>query len=299
MLLLLFCSEVNKPEKEVIKFKVKDKDHTIGVVHFPVKSLTTTPLLQWFELQPHKKGSEVYGEILIELSCNVSLADVHNEDKEVTIQSATTSTSSADEGPSVMSNLKDYFKRPTQTTGRRTSRDENLHQHGMNHYSSDSQLHQSAVPSSSDVSKTYTPNLTKRSFSPDRHSVRTHSSWSWRPRSPLTGSAAGEDMSNVSPPKGESNLVSRIPEVTGISPKQASIEGGQKVILRGSNLGLSLEDVVKVVLVNIDCSENVEYVSSGKYFCVCMCLCVSILCECMSLSLSLSLCVCVCVCVCV
>ena len=53
------------------------------------------------------------------------------------------------------------------------------------------------------------------------------------------------------------------PEVSGISPSEGSIEGNERVILRGSNLGDSKDDVVRVTIVNIDCTNSMEYYSSG------------------------------------
>ena len=55
------------------------------------------------------------------------------------------------------------------------------------------------------------------------------------------------------------------PEVSGISPREASLSGGQRITLRGSNLGQSAQDVHKVMLVDVDCTESVEYISPGGY----------------------------------
>ena len=53
------------------------------------------------------------------------------------------------------------------------------------------------------------------------------------------------------------------PEVTGISPREGSIEGGQRVILRGNYLGECKGDVMKVVIAGVDCTETLEYISPG------------------------------------
>ena len=55
------------------------------------------------------------------------------------------------------------------------------------------------------------------------------------------------------------------PEVTGISPSEGSIEGNERVILRGSNLGESIEDIVRVTIANVDCTSTLEYFSSGMH----------------------------------
>ncbi len=62
-----------------------------------------------------------------------------------------------------------------------------------------------------------------------------------------------------------SGEVSYPPEVSGISPREGVIEGGQRVVLRGSNLGESKSDVVRVVIAGVDCTESVEYLSQCKW----------------------------------
>ena len=49
------------------------------------------------------------------------------------------------------------------------------------------------------------------------------------------------------------------PEVTGISPREGPVEGGQRVVLRGSCLGECKSDVVRVVIADVDCTETLEY----------------------------------------
>ncbi len=55
------------------------------------------------------------------------------------------------------------------------------------------------------------------------------------------------------------------PEVTGISPKEGPVSGGQRVVLRGSNLGECKEGVVRVVVADVDCTETLEYFSPGQW----------------------------------
>ena len=55
------------------------------------------------------------------------------------------------------------------------------------------------------------------------------------------------------------------PEVSGVSPSEGSIDGQERVTLRGTNLGESRADIIRVVLVDIDCTSTVEYFSSGKF----------------------------------
>lgn len=57
---------------------------------------------------------------------------------------------------------------------------------------------------------------------------------------------------------------SQLPDVSGISPSEGSTEGNERIILRGTNLGESKDDIVKVLLVDIDCTKTLEYYSSGQ-----------------------------------
>ena len=67
-------------------------------------------------------------------------------------------------------------------------------------------------------------------------------------------SSVGED---------EAETLSR-PEVSGVSPSDCPLEGGQRVIMRGSNLGDSKGDIVRVLVADVDCTSSLEYFSSGK-----------------------------------
>ena len=52
-----------------------------------------------------------------------------------------------------------------------------------------------------------------------------------------------------------------VPEVTGVSPNEGPVEGGQRVVLRGSYLGESRADVMQVLVAGVDCSSSLEYFS--------------------------------------
>ena len=55
------------------------------------------------------------------------------------------------------------------------------------------------------------------------------------------------------------------PEVSGVSPREGPVTGGQRVVLRGNNLGECKEDVVRVVIADVDCTESLEYFSPGQH----------------------------------
>ena len=56
------------------------------------------------------------------------------------------------------------------------------------------------------------------------------------------------------------------PEVTGISPSEGSLNGNERIILRGNNLGESRSDIVRIELVGVDCTGSMEYFSSGNVY---------------------------------
>ena len=53
----------------------------------------------------------------------------------------------------------------------------------------------------------------------------------------------------------------QVPEVTGVSPNEGPVQGGQRVVLRGSYLGDSQHDVVQVLVAGVDCTSSLEYFS--------------------------------------
>lgn len=62
--------------------------------------------------------------------------------------------------------------------------------------------------------------------------------------------------------------VSKKPEVSGISPNEGPVEGGTKVTIRGTNLGLNKEDVVGLFICGANVLGSMEYISSSKLSCV-------------------------------
>eukprot|EP00118_Oscarella_pearsei_P003928 m.16319 g.16319 ORF g.16319 m.16319 type:complete len:464 (+) comp26849_c0_seq2:107-1498(+) len=69
-------------------------------------------------------------------------------------------------------------------------------------------------------------------------------------------SSVGSQSSSVGPP-----------EVTGIAPRSGPLKGGTRITLRGSNLGQNAEDVVGLSVCGVDCLATLEYSSPAKVFC--------------------------------
>lgn len=61
---------------------------------------------------------------------------------------------------------------------------------------------------------------------------------------------------------------SRKPEVNGVSPKEGPVEGGTKVVIRGTNLGLNKEDVIGLFICGANVLGSLEYTSPSKLACV-------------------------------
>lgn len=78
-----------------------------------------------------------------------------------------------------------------------------------------------------------------------------------------TPSDRSSEQTSILDSEGKGNI-SLVPEVTGISPREGPVEGNQRVILRGSNLGEFKSDIVKVLIAGVDCTSSLEYFSPCK-----------------------------------
>lgn len=54
--------------------------------------------------------------------------------------------------------------------------------------------------------------------------------------------------------------------MTGVSPNEGPVVGGQRVVLRGSYLGESKEDIVQVLVAGVDCTSSLEYFSPCELY---------------------------------
>ena len=62
---LLSCSSISSHHHEPVKFKVKDREHTLGVVSLTLSDLSNHRNKVWLPLQPHKRSHEAYGELQV------------------------------------------------------------------------------------------------------------------------------------------------------------------------------------------------------------------------------------------
>lgn len=202
-------------QTQTVKFKVRDKEHVLGVVLLSLTSLGghREASKRWIPLSPHKKGQEPSGELLVE--CFVS----QYKPGHVVSLSETSSP--------VLSRMgsQEDMLGPGPKKGRRFS----LHRR---------------TPSWSKVSA---------GSAGDKHNVEAAKQVS----ADTTPSLHSRESSTASE-------ISFKPQVTGISPHEGLIQGGQRVLLRGANLGESKESIVRVMLADVDCTATVEYLSPSE-----------------------------------
>ena len=257
LLLNIYCflSTVTTSEKESFKFKVKDKDHTIGSLKIPVNTAKTTAQLQWHPLEPHKKGSAAHGELLIEYWLNSPF----KSEPATVLRTPSPVSDEAVERNRLGSGLKDYFRKTTPIIGRKAKDEEKRESFGRGHlHSSDSQLHVSPSAAHQEGSQTPNPShlTTHRNSSPQELIPKVES---------FRSSEYGDEDFSGSQRTSKSESEVYLPEVTGVSPRESPLEGGHKITLRGSCLGTSHDDVMAVILVDVDCTDSLEYISSGKF----------------------------------
>jgi len=62
-------------------------------------------------------------------------------------------------------------------------------------------------------------------------------------------------------------VVSLLMQVTGVSPKEGSVDGGTRLTIRGANFGCNKEDVVGLFVCGSNVLSTLEFVSSSKLMC--------------------------------
>ena len=243
------CSAILGRLTTPMKFKVRDKEHTLGVLQMTLSELTSHKGQKWYPLQPHRKSHdkrlhENQGELLV--GCWISEYKMVSPEK----PSPSTSRTSSNEDL-----RKGHRKERFSFHGRTPSGGRVKHlPHEVSPTctekplaSSDYEIHSKrALPSfQSDT------NLRFASFGP--HDDQSEMKQVTPEQSPLDSSSLQGDTENFLEP-----------EVSGISPNECPVEGKQRVILRGSNLGESRSDVVRVVVADVDCTSTLEYISPGE-----------------------------------
>ena len=211
-------SVLGRNQTQTVKFKVRDRDHVMGVVLLSLTSLGShrEASKRWMPLSPHKKGQEPSGELLVE--CFVSQ---YKPGHVVSLSEASSPILSR------MGSQEDMLG-PGPRKGRRFS----LHRRTPS-------WNKVSAGSAGDRHKDFSSEATKQVSADTTPSLHSRES-----------STASE--------------ISFKPQVTGISPHEGLIQGGQRVLLRGANLGENKESIVKVMLADVDCTASVEYFSPSE-----------------------------------
>jgi len=277
-------SDVSKKPHAVIKFKIRDKDTTIGAVHVPIDGMPTMRTGQvWHPLEPYKKITVVHGELCLE--CWIS--------KTQPISGKGSSMPSSRE-----TSIEDFQSFVTSQVSHMTSQVTHLpgkvmdYLHLNKRSPSLSKSHHTSKGSDSQVSTPYSSNQSLRQSAEEEETTSSRGSGGSGLRQQTSDSniVAGQKNDSSTPPlttpappteeppqTDDTTTFAKIPlkevkleldkeelpEVNGVSPNEGNIEGGTKVTLRGSNLGTGPEDIVQVLLAGVDCTENVEYLSTS------------------------------------
>ena len=246
----------------MIKFKVRDNHHVLGVVRLSVNNLPgRRPKPKWESLTAYKKAGEVFGELQIE--CYVSEFRpghvLSNSEKSSPLQSR---FGSQEDILDVSKKGRFSFHRRTPSSGRPQS--------GFVPVSEGEGEVDGAVKASKVVDASVSSSDSKEFESSDLKLTKSVRNNPFVPPSTsftsLTVSSASEAQS-VADSRGASPTTSEVltcPQVTGVSPREGPMEGGQKVVLRGSNLGESRDDILRVTVADVDCTSTLEYISPCK-----------------------------------
>lgn len=209
---------------------------------------------KWEFLTPYKKAGEVSGELQIE--CFVSEYRpgqvVSNSEKSSPLQSRFGSQEDILDAPK---KGKFSFHRRTPSSGRPHSGSFPLSVGLPDGEGSSTSIEAAIAASSKKESDMSDLKLAK--------SVRSNPLVPQSTSNTSLGVSSTAESSRGHSPAATSEVLT-CPSVTGVSPREGPMEGGQKVVLRGSNLGLCREDVLKVVVVDVDCTSTLEYVSPGE-----------------------------------
>ncbi len=233
---------------------------------------------RWEPLVPYKKAGEVFGELQIE--CFVSAYRpgqvVSNSEKSSPLQSRFGSQEDILEAPK-----KGRFSfhrrthsgsKPQALTG---SAGDGLNEGGESGSApvrTSSMVHSSAGLSDpakeSDLLENRVRSVRRAPLSHPSTPLVSHTLTSPVSEAPIASTSRG-----VSPTPTTSEMLT-CPQVTGISPKEGPLKGGQKVVLRGINLGENRHDIVKVIVADVDCTSSLEYSSpcelpNSVNFCLC------------------------------
>ena len=217
---------------------------------------------QWYPILPSKKSHEAVGELLVEYSVK-EYRPCDQKHSPLTSHSPSQEDISSPKvgggvgGGSGRGRFSFHRRTPSWSKGRSSSS------------SVGSDRSQSVSHTPDDLSPS--PTHDKRLTGSDAEIHTKSSLITYQSDSNLRGYSLYDTSSEKSPEQAsildseEKEKNPLMPEVTGISPREGPVEGGQRVVLRGSNLGEFKSDIVKVVIAGVDCTSTLEYFSPCKH----------------------------------
>lgn len=263
---------------------MRDKDTTIGVVHIPIDGLATVrPGYTWYPLEPYKKVTTVHGELCLECWISKSQPSTGKgslpSSRETSIEDfqnfVTSQVSHVTHLPGKVMDYLHFNKRSPNLTKTHHA-NKGVDSQTSTPYSSNQSLRQSAEEDEMGSSRGSISGL--KQHPSDSNIVVGQKSDSSTP--PLVTPAPPTSEASE-PPQTDDSAFAKIPlreciekldkesdtlpvpEVSGVSPNEGSVDGGTKVTLRGTHLGNGPEDIKQVLLAGVDCTESVEYIGPG------------------------------------
>ena len=255
----------------VLKFRVRDQDHSLGAVHLNIAEFTRPSGKQWYPIFPSKKSHESVGELLVEYSVKEYRPCSQKH-------SPITSHSPSQEDIASKGSAGGVGGANSTGVGGGGGKGRFMFHHHRS--PSWTKIRSSSSSAGSDPSQSvpHTPDTLSPSPTHERRRLTgsdaelhskslliTHSDSNIRGHS-LYNSSTDKypEQVGISDSNEEKNKNPLTPEVTGISPREGPVEGNQRVVLRGSKLGEFRSDIVKVVIAGVDCTSTLEYFSPSK-----------------------------------
>lgn len=256
----------SKDLNQTIKFKVRDGNHVLGVVRLTVNNLRGEKEARprWEPLVPYKRAGDVFGELQIE--CFVSAYRpgqiISNSEKSSPLQSRFGSQEdileASKKGRFSFHRRTHSGSKPQTLTGSAGNVPEEGGESG-----SVSVRTSGVFNPPSGLGGAGESDLLENKVRSVRNATFSHPSApiaSSTLTSPVSDTPIASTSRGVSPTPTTSEVLT-CPQVTGISPKEGPLKGGQKVVLRGRNLGESRHDILKVIVADVDCTSSLEYSS--------------------------------------
>ena len=273
-----FFSTITDP-KIPLKINVKDKDEPIGQIIFPLSDIPSEEhFLKWVPIGPHKKNSNPSGELCID--CWVE--DFYDNDEEIVSQSSMTKKyfnktlhRLKGRSPEPARKHKEITSAPM-TTAKTATNIEDDNGNRRHSYATGVVSMKGSV-SVEDLSgpntKYFKPNFKNNLLAPAAYqnfSIRRTSSTAVletakKPANDQKRSSIG-DISTL----GQLAVIKEQcypPKILSIVPSSGSSKGGTLIQITGKHLGVSRDDITRLMVAGCNCLPTLEYYTCNKIMC--------------------------------